>query len=59
MGKIRTEKGTGLLVIFFGFRGVALGFRVKKNQRAAKLLAVSGKSIKRVLAEGENLLEIP
>ena len=36
-----------------------MGFRVKKNQRAAKLLAVSGKSIKRVLAEGENLLEIP
>ena len=47
------------MVIFFGFRGAALGFRVKKNQRAAKLLAISGKSIKRVLAEGENLLEIP
>ena len=46
-------------LFFFGFRGAALGFRVKKNQRAAKLLAVSGKSIKRVLAEGENLLEIP
>lgn len=47
------------MVIFCNVGGSALGFRVKKNQRAAKLLAVSGKFIKRALEARENLLEIP